>query len=78
MEISAAEREIDRTELYISDEIFLCGTAVEIVPVLSVDKIDVGDGEPGPLTKSIKQRYFDIVRGKVDKYNEWLTPVDLK
>jgi branched-chain amino acid aminotransferase len=76
--LMVVEREIDRTELYISDEIFLCGTAVEIVPVLSVDKIDVGDGEPGLLTKSIKQRYFDIVRGGVDKYNKWLTPVGLE
>ncbi|KIE18172.1 branched-chain amino acid aminotransferase [Smithella sp. SC_K08D17] len=73
--ITTIERDVDRTELYICDEIFLCGTAAEIVPVLSVDKILVGDGKPGPLTKLIKQRYFDIVRGNVDSYNEWIIPI---
>ena len=76
--LTVVERDIDRTELYICDEIFLCGTAVEIVPVVSVDKIIVGDAEAGPLTKSIKQRYFDIVRGKVNVYKEWILPVNEK
>ncbi|MCK4735032.1 MAG: aminotransferase class IV, partial [Methanophagales archaeon] len=74
--LTVVERDIDRTELYICDEIFLCGTATEIVPVVSVDKIIVGDGKVGELTKSIKQRYFDIVRGKVEAYKEWLLPVN--
>ena len=77
-DLTVIERDIDRTELYICDEIFLCGTAVEIVPVVSVDKIIVGDGEAGALTKSIKQRYFDIVRGKVNAYKEWILPVNEK
>jgi diaminopimelate decarboxylase len=76
LDLTIVERDIDRTELYISDEIFLCGTAVEIVPVLSVDKRVVADGEVGPLTNAIKQRYFDIVRGKVDKYKDWILPVN--
>jgi branched-chain amino acid aminotransferase len=76
LDLTSVERDIDRTELYISDEIFLCGTAVEIVPVLSVDKRVVADGEVGPLTNAIKQRYFDIVRGKVDKYKDWILPVN--
>jgi branched-chain amino acid aminotransferase len=72
LKLTVVERDIDRTELYICDEIFLCGTTIEIVPVLSVDKIAVGYGETGLLTKTIKQKYFDIVRGKVDAYKEWL------
>jgi branched-chain amino acid aminotransferase len=72
----ARERDIDRTELYICDEIFLCGTTMEIVPVVSVDKVVVGHGEAGPLTISIRERYFDIVRGKVDAYRRWVLPVN--
>jgi branched-chain amino acid aminotransferase len=73
--LTVVERDVDRTELYICDEIFLCGTAVEIVPVVSVDRIIIGDGTIGALTKSIKQRYCDIVRGKVNAYKEWILPV---
>ncbi len=76
--LTVVERDIDRTELYICDEIFLCGTAVEIVPVVSVDKMIVGDGKIGELTKSLRQRYFDIVRGKVEAYEGWLLPVNEK
>ena len=76
--LTVIERDIDRTELYICDEIFLCGTAAEITPIVSVDKIIVGDGVAGELTKSIKQRYFDIVRGKVEAYKEWILPVKEK
>jgi len=74
--LTVIERDIDRTELYVCEEIFLCGTAAEITPIVSVDKIIVGDGVAGALTKSIKQRYFDIVRGKVEVYKEWLLPVN--
>ena len=74
--LTVIERDIDRTELYICDEIFLCGTAAEITPIVSVDKIIVGDGKPSEITKSISQRYFDIVRGKVEAYKEWLLPVN--
>ncbi len=74
--LTVIERDIDRTELYVCDEIFLCGTATEITPVVSVDKIIVGDGKPGEITNSINQRYFDIVRGKVNAYKEWILPVN--
>jgi len=72
--LTVSERDVDRTELYICDEIFLCGTTMEIVPVMSVDKLVVGHGEAGPLTMSIRERYFDIVRGKVDAYAGWVLP----
>jgi branched-chain amino acid aminotransferase len=74
--LTVIERDIDRTELYVCDEIFLCGTAAEITPIVSVDKIIVGDGKTGEITNSISQRYFDIVRGKVEAYKEWILPVN--
>ena len=74
--LTVIEREIDRTELYISDEIFLCGTAAEITPIISVDKIIIGDGKPGKITNCIKERYFDIARGKVEAYKEWIFQVN--
>ncbi len=73
--LNVVEREIDRTELYICEEIFLCGTNVEIVPVLSIDKILVGNGEVGRITQILKQKYFDIVRGRIDSYRDWLSPI---
>ena len=74
--LTVVERDVDRTELYISDEIFLCGTAAEITPIVSVDKIIVGDGKPGEITNTISQRYFDIVRRKVGTYKKWFLLVN--
>ena len=68
-------RSIDRTELYICDEMFMCGTGVQIGPVTSVDRRDVGTGEVGPITTRISKVYFDAVRGKDARYRDWLTPV---
>ena len=68
-------RSIDRTELYVSDEMFLCGTGVQISPVTSVDRRDVGTGEIGAITKRISKVYFEAVRGKDARYRDWLTPV---
>lgn len=70
------EREIDRTELYVSDEAFLCGSGWEITPILSVDKLPLGDGaRPGPLTRKIQECYFAVARGEKPAYRSWLTPV---
>ncbi|RMF29912.1 MAG: branched-chain amino acid transaminase [Candidatus Nitrosothermus koennekii] len=69
------ERSIPRTELYISDEIFVTGTAAEITPVISVDNNIIGDGKEGEVTKSIRETYSKTVRGEVSKYMHWLTPV---
>jgi len=68
-------RSIDRTELYVCDEMFMCGTGVQISPVTSVDHRDVGTGEVGATTTRISKIYFDAVRGKDARYREWLTPV---
>ncbi len=70
------ERQVDRTELYIADEIFLCGTGAQIASVVRVDHRPVGDGKPGPIASAIQQLYFDIVRGNIPEYREqWCTPV---
>ena len=68
------ERAIPRTELYISDEIFLTGTAAEVTPVVSVDGHQIGDGKEGIVTKSIREMYSKIVRAEVKAYMDWLTP----
>ena len=76
--IPVEERDIDRTELYICDEVFLCGTTAEIVPIVSIDKIVIGNGGIGRLTKAIRERYFDIVRGKAKEYKEWMLVVNIR
>ncbi len=73
--IKIVEQQIPRESLYIADEVFFTGTAAEVTPIRSVDKISVGKGVVGPITKSIQQEFYGIVRGeKSDRYN-WLTPV---
>ncbi|ELK38942.1 branched-chain amino acid aminotransferase [Brevibacillus agri BAB-2500] len=68
-------RTIDRSELYVASEIFLCGTGVQISPVYMVDHRKVGSGMVGEITLKIKEMYFDAVRGKNRSYQSWLTPV---
>ncbi len=73
--IETEERAIDRTELYISDEAFYCGTGAQISPIVSIDNRDLGDGKVGPISKELQKLYFDVVRGKVAKYKHWCMPV---
>jgi branched-chain amino acid aminotransferase len=73
--IPLVERSIDRTELYIAEEIFLCGTGAQLSPVTSVDHRTVGDGSVGTITQRLSKVYFDAVRGVGDRYREWLTPI---
>ncbi|MEM3073671.1 MAG: branched-chain amino acid transaminase, partial [Nitrososphaerales archaeon] len=69
------ERDIERSELYICDEAFFCGTAAEITPIVEIDKRRVGNGEIGPITRQIKEAYLDVVEGRNKKYAHWLTAV---
>jgi len=70
------ERQIDRTELYVADEIMLCGTGAQIAPVIKVDHRPVGDGTVGPICKALQELYFDVVRGRIPEYRaQWCTPV---
>ena len=73
--LTVEERRIDRSEIAASDEMFACGSGWEVVPILSVGRIDVGDGKPGPVTRSIQQSYFDVVHGRTNAHANWLTPV---
>lgn len=82
MELAAAElgirveeRAIDRTELYVCDELFFCGTGVQVAAITAVDRRPVGAGVMGPLTTALRTLYFDVVRGNVEKYRPWNTPV---
>jgi branched-chain amino acid aminotransferase len=69
------ERSIDRTELYLADEMFLTGTGAEIAAVTRVDHRAIGDGRIGPIVSTLRTRYFDTVYGRVAKYREWCRPV---
>jgi branched-chain amino acid aminotransferase len=73
--VPTQEREIDRTELYIADEVFYCGTGAEVTPVASVDHYTVGRGEIGPLTARIAALFHDVVRGRHPGYAFWRTPI---
>jgi len=73
--VEVIERTIDRTELYVADEVFLCGTGAQISPVADIDHRKIGSGAIGPITARIARVYFDAVRGDVPKYRSWVTPV---
>ena len=69
-------RSIDRSELYIADEVLLCGTGVQVSPVIEVDHRKVGSGAIGPISSLIRERYFDAVRGRLPEYSHWLTAIE--
>lgn len=72
---SWVERPIDRTELYVADEVFLCGTGVQLAAVVEIDHRPIGTGTTGPVTQALQQVYFGAVRGMDPIYRDWLTPV---
>ena len=69
------ERQIDRTELFVADELFFCGTGAQVAPCVKVDGRPVGDGSIGPIAKAIGDRYFAIARGDHQAHPEWRTAV---
>jgi len=73
--IQVEERPVDRTELYLADEVFLCGTAAEITPIVSVDKYQVGNGEIGPVSHELERVFNNVLRGNEDRFAHWRTPV---
>jgi branched-chain amino acid aminotransferase len=73
--LTVEERPIGRTELYVADEIFLCGTGAEVTSVGSVDRRRIGDGKPGPITARLKKHFDDVVHGRVESRKSWLSPV---
>ena len=73
--LPVVERSIDRTELYIADEVVLCGTGAQLSPVVEIDTRPVGRGVPGPYARQLESLYFQVVRGELEKYREWCLPV---
>ncbi len=73
--LNVVERSIDRTELYVCDEAFLCGSAMEITPVISVDKYVVGKGDAGKITDKLHKLYLEIATGKENKFTGWAEPI---
>ena len=75
LDIDVVERDITRSELGVSDEIFLTGTAAEITPIISLDGKKISNGKSGDITKKMMDEYTDIVMNKNDDYSHWLTSV---
>ena len=73
--LEVERRSVDRSELYIADEVFMTGTAAHVTPVVEVDRVPVGDGTPGEISIKLQKRYFDIITGRVPEYSDWLLPV---
>jgi branched-chain amino acid aminotransferase len=70
------EQLLPREKLYISDEVFFTGSAAEVTPIRSIDRIPVGAGKPGPVTLEMQRKFFEIVNGEVEDKYGWLTPVE--
>jgi branched-chain amino acid aminotransferase len=75
MRLAVEERSIARSELYVCDELFFTGTAVEVGPIVSVDNREVGSGQIGPITEQLRRLYYEATRGRIPAYRSWLSPV---
>ena len=75
MDICSEIREIDRTELYIADEVFLCGSAAEITPIVSIDGHEISGGSVGEITRELHKKYIKAVTGEDEKHLEWITEI---
>lgn len=78
LRIAVVEQAIAREALYIADEVFFCGTAAEITPLHDVDKIVIGAGKRGPITKALQDEFFGIIEGRKEDRHGWLSPVNVK
>lgn len=75
--LEVREQNIPREMLYIADELFFSGTAAELTPIRSVDRMEIGEGKPGPITKAIQDRFMAIAKGRVADPYGWLTPLPI-
>ncbi len=75
LDLDCLVRPIDRSELYVADEVFLCGTGGQISAVASIDHRTIGDGGIGPITRAIMDTYFAAVKGQLEAYRDWVIPV---
>jgi branched-chain amino acid aminotransferase len=71
--LSVSERSLTRDELYVADEVFLCGTAAEVTPIREIDHRQIGEGKRGPVAQQLQEAFFDAALGRDDRYSEWLT-----
>jgi branched-chain amino acid aminotransferase len=76
--LAVREEQIPREMLYISDEVFFIGTAAEITPITSIDRIPVGNGKVGTITQRLQEAFFAIVEGRTGDSHGWLFPIDAK
>ena len=72
--LDVERRTIDRSELYIADEVFMTGTAAHVTPVIEIDRIPIGNGEFGEVSRLLQRRYFEAITGRIPEYKHWLTP----
>ena len=75
LNLPIVRRSIDRSELYIAEEVLMTGTAAHVTPVTEVDRVPVGSGKPGPISKKLQDTYFQIVTGELADYQDWLDPI---
>ncbi len=75
LDLSVEQRAVGRSELYLAEEAFYCGTGQEITPIISIDGKALADGKPGLLTRRLQAFYDDLVRGNKPEFDSWLTPV---
>jgi len=75
MGLEVEVRPIDRSELYLADEAFFCGTGAQVSPITSIDNRNLGDGKVGPISSELQKLYFDVVCGRVPKYKKWCMPI---
>jgi branched-chain amino acid aminotransferase len=73
--LTIEKRDIDRTEAYVADELFLCGTLAEILPVVTLDRLAIGTGVPGPITRHLQHLYERAVRAAGIDYRDWVTAI---
>ena len=73
--LTVVERRIDRTEIYLADEAFFCGTGIQIAAITKVDHRAIGSGKIGPVVSGLRKLYFEVVRGRVPAYRHWCAPV---
>jgi branched-chain amino acid aminotransferase len=76
--LQVQERPVDRTELYIADEAFFCGTGAQVAPITKIDHRPVGDGKLGPITTQLQNLYFDVVKNRLPQYADWCTVVPIQ
>ncbi len=72
--LETVERSIDRSELYIADEVFMTGTAAHVTPIIEIDRRSIGDGNVGSISQKLMRLYFAAIRGELEKYSHWSTP----